>query len=97
MASLDDPQVEYLSRIHHIVLFANPPAELLMLIPGKSGDNTVDPVRRIYTDLMIPRKGQELINYLEDNMPHAKNREKAEALLESLEQLKDQPVKGKSR
>ena len=63
----------------------------------KSGDNTVDPVRRIYTDLMIPKKRQELINYLEDKMPHAKNREKAEALLESLEQLKDQPVKGKSR
>ena len=41
MVSLDDPQVEYLSRIHHIVLFTNPPAKLLMFIPGKSGDNTV--------------------------------------------------------
>ena len=51
MASLDDPQVEYLSRIHHIVLFANPPAELLMLIPGKSGDNAV---HQCGTEIIFP-------------------------------------------
>ena len=53
MASLDDPQVEYLSRIHHIVLFTNPPAKLLMFIPGKSGDNAV---HQCGTEIIFPYK-----------------------------------------
>ena len=53
MVSLDDPQVEYLSRIHHIVLFTNPTAELLMLFPGKSGDNAV---HQCGTEIIFPYK-----------------------------------------
>lgn len=51
----------------------------------------------IYTDLIIPKKRQELIGYLEKKIPYAENREKAEALLDTLEQIKNRTVREKSR
>lgn len=62
----------------------------------KSGDHATDPVRRIYTDLMIPKKRQELIGYLEKKILYAEDREKAEALLDTLEQIKSR-TREKSR
>lgn len=63
----------------------------------KSGDHAADPVRRIYTDLIIPKKRQKLIGYLEKKIPYAENREKAEELLDTLEQIKNRTVREKSR
>ena len=41
MITLDDPQMEDLSRIHHIVLFTDPLTQSLMLISRESSHNTV--------------------------------------------------------